>query len=159
MDLKWSYHHAELEKRSCQTATFRLCQAYMPFSVKKLMFGITSPPELNKHMEEQILQGWNRVHNISFDIIVHGRNVWEHDEKLNLVMQHLREGSYFECKQESGWISKIEFVGHILSEKRIAPTKGKVTALLEAREPVTASEVRCCLGLVNFCLWLGTLGN
>ena len=67
-------------------------------------------------------------------------------------MERLREKG-LTLNADKCWfqISKIEFIGYVLSEKGIAPTEEKVKAVLEAKEPATASEVRSFLGLVNFC--------
>ena len=45
----------------------------------------------------------------------------------------------------------MTFMGHHVSEKGIGPTQVKVEAVLNAREPQSAAEVRSFLGLVNFC--------
>ena len=42
-------------------------------------------------------------------------------------------------------------MGHVLSEKGIAPEQEKVKAVSLAREPENAGEVRSFLGLVNYC--------
>ena len=77
----------------------------------------------------------------------------EHDARLNKVMERLREkGLTLNSDKCQFRISKIEFMGHVLSEKGIAPTEEEVKAILEARRPTTVSEVRSFLGLVNFCL-------
>ena len=48
-------------------------------------------------------------------------------------------------------MSKIEFMGHLLSARGIGPTQAKVEAVTEARKPESVAEVRSFLGLVNFC--------
>ena len=48
------------------------------------------------------------------------------------------------CKLE------LEYFGHHVSGSGISPTKDRVRAVIEARMPKTASEVRSFLGLVNF---------
>lgn len=47
-------------------------------------------------------------------------------------------------------MKQLELMGIILSDKGIGPTAEKVKAVVNAREPETASEVRSFLGLVNF---------
>ena len=83
LDLKWGYHQIELENKSREITTFATHMGL--FRYKRLMFGIMSAPELYQHIIQQILQGCNGVYNISDDIVVHGRNIREHDERLNSV--------------------------------------------------------------------------
>ena len=47
-------------------------------------------------------------------------------------------------------MSKLEFMGLLLSARGIGPTQAKVEAITEARQPESAAEVRSFLGLVNF---------
>ena len=78
-------------------------------------------------------------------------------------MKNTRDWTVFHRLQERGLtvnpdkcefgIPRITFMGHVLSEKGIGPMEEKVKAVSEAREPECASEVRCFLGLVNFCAW------
>ena len=41
-------------------------------------------------------------------------------------------------------------MGKVLSERGVDPMEAKVKAVLKAREPENAAEVRSFLGLVNF---------
>ena len=70
LDLKWGYHQIELENKSRDITTFATHMGL--FRYKRLMFGITSAPELYQHIIQQILQGCDGAYNISDDVIVHG---------------------------------------------------------------------------------------
>ena len=75
-----------------------------------------------------------------------------HDERLNKVMETLRErGLTLNPDKCEFRIPRITFMGHVLSEKGIGSTDEKVRAVVEAREPESVAEVRSLLGLVNFC--------
>ena len=45
---------------------------------------------------------------------------------------------------------QLEFIGYLLSIRGIDPTESKVEAVVKAREPETAAEVRGFMGFVNF---------
>ena len=116
------------------------------------MFGINSAPELYQHIIQQVLQGCEGAHNIADDIIVHGKSVEEHDKRLVKVMGKLAErGLTLNPDKCEFRIPRITFMGHVLSERGIGPTNEKVKAVVNAREPESATEVRSFLGLVNFC--------
>ena len=89
--------------------------------------------------------------NISDDIIVHGRNTEEHDTRLQQVLQRLKDKNLTlnaeECKFH---MTQIVFMGLVLTDKGIGPTEDKVRAIVDAREPQNASEVRSFLGLANY---------
>lgn len=150
LDLKWGFHQIELAEESRGITTFAThCGLYC---YKRLMFGITSAPEVYQHIIQQILQGCEGVQNIADDIIVHGPTTEVHDRRLVKVLDKLREkGLTLNPEKCKFRIPKITFMGHLISEKGIGPTEEKVRAVVNAREPKTASEVRSFLGLVNFC--------
>jgi hypothetical protein len=90
------------------------------------------------------------VHNISDNIIVHGKDQAEHDERLEKLLVILLEKNL---------TLNLTFMGYILSERGIGPTNTKVEAVKNARRPETASEVRSFLGLVNFSVIKSQLAN
>jgi hypothetical protein len=47
-------------------------------------------------------------------------------------------------------MSQVVLMGHVLSDRGVGPAEVKVKAVVEAREPKTAAEVRSFLGLVNY---------
>ena len=115
------------------------------------MFGISSAPEVYQHVIQQTLQDCEGVANILDDIIVHGRNTEEHDTRLQQVLERLKEKNLTlnaeKCKFH---MTQMVFMGLVLTDKGIGPTEDKVQAIVDAREPQNASEVRSFLGLANY---------
>ena len=114
------------------------------------MFGINSTQEVYQHVIQQTLQGCEGVANISDDIIVHGRSTEEHNKRLQKVLERLKEKNLTmnaeKCKFH---MTQLVFVGLVLTVKAIGPTEDNVRAIVDAREPQNASEVRRFLGLEN----------
>ena len=149
LDLKWGYHQLELHPDSRSITTFTThCGLYQ---YKRLMFGISSAPEVYQHVIQQSLQGCEGVANISDDIIIHGKNTEEHDRRLQRVLERLKEKNLTlnaeKCKFH---MTQMVFMGLVLSDKGIGPAEDKVKAIVDAREPQSASEVRSFLGLANY---------
>ena len=80
LDLKWGFHQIELEQQSRVITTFITHRGL--YRYKRLMFGISSAPELYQHTIQQVLAGCEGAYNIHDDIIIHGRTVEEHDSRL-----------------------------------------------------------------------------
>lgn len=117
------------------------------------MFGICSAPQLYRHVINQVLFGTGSTgcQNISDYIMVNGKGVAEHDERLRKVLNTLKERGLMLNKMKYVFrVNEIEFMGHLLFEMGIGPTESRVKTLQEAREPKNSSEVRRFLGLVNF---------
>ena len=149
LDLKWGYHQLELHPDSRSITTFTAhCGLYQ---YKRLMFGITSAPEVYQHVIQQSLQGCEGVANISDDIIIHGKNTEEHDRRLQRVLKRLKEKNLTlnaeKCKFH---MTQMVFMGLMLSDNGIGPAEDKVRAIVDVREPQSASEVRSFLGLANY---------
>ena len=119
---------------------------------KRLMFGISSAPEVHQHIISQVLQSIPGVHNISDDIIVSGETIQLHDERLHQVLQRLQERQLtVNSKKCLFRMSQLEFMGHVLSKNGIGAAQSKIEAVENTRRPTNAAEVRSFLGLVNYC--------
>ncbi len=150
LDLNMGFHQIELDEASRDITTF-VTHARL-FRYKRLMFVIRSAPELYQHIIRQVISGCLRAENIADDIIVHVRGQKDHDKNLAEVMERVKEQglSLNESKCEFALL-KMEFVGHLLSERGIQPTDARVKAVVEARIPENAKEVKSFLGLVTYC--------
>ena len=81
---------------------------------------------------------------------MYGKGVADHDEKLRKVLHTLKQRGLTLNKAKCILrMNRIEFMGHLLSERGIGPTESRVKALQEARAPNDSAEVRSFLSLVN----------
>ena len=109
-------------------------------------------PECYQRVIQQVLEGCEGTHNISDDIIVYGKSQTEHDERLHRVFQRIKSrGLTLNGNKCAFSMDRLVFMGHVLSEKGIGPAAAKAEAIVKARNPENAGEVRSFLGLVNFC--------
>ena len=83
---------------------------------------------------QQLLQNADGAHNILDDIIIHGKDKEEHDRRLVKVLQTLKESGFTinndKCELN---MSKLVFMGHVLSARGIGPAEIKVQAVLNTR--------------------------
>ena len=149
LDLRLGFHQLELHEESRPITTFA-CHLGL-FRYTRLFFGVNSAPELYQHVLRQVLRNYPGTANIADDIVVHSKGKAEHDERL-LKVFHTLSAAGLTLNQEKCQLSmtQLEFMGHLISDRGIGPTKTRVEAVEKAREPQSASEVRSFLGLVNF---------
>lgn len=88
LDLKWGYHQLELSEESCDITTFSTHAGL--YCYKRLMFGITSAPEIYQHAIQQALHGCEGEHNTS-DIILHAKDDQQHNERLKKLLERLQQ--------------------------------------------------------------------
>ena len=150
LDLKMGYHQLELHPDSRDITTFVTHCGL--FRYKRLVMGINAASEIYQHEIQKVVQGIPGVANLSDDIIVHAKNMKEHDERLRKTLQRLLEAGLTlnaeKCRYRK---DEIEFLGHKLTAKGLDPARNKVEAIINAREPQNVSEVRSFLGLANYC--------
>ena len=83
------------------------------------------------------------------DVLVFGRNQQEHDSRLRLVLQKMKEAGITlneKCKFST---DSVKFLGHIISQKGIQMDPEKVQAISNFPRPTNISELRWFLGIVN----------
>ncbi|XP_053374880.1 uncharacterized protein K02A2.6-like [Mercenaria mercenaria] len=149
LDISNAYHQLELHPDSREVTTF-ITHVGM-FRYKRLLQGVSCASEMFQKVLEQVLQNCPGTRNIMDDIIVHAPTKDEHQKCLENVLRVLHEKGFTlnssKCQFE---MSKVTFMGNVLSEHGVGPTESKVRDVLNARAPRNAAEVRSFLGLVNF---------
>ena len=139
----------ELEEDSRKNITFVAHKGL--YRYKRLLFGISSAPEIYQHVIQQVLTGCEGAAYIADDIVVHGRHMEDHDRKLTRVLEYLQERGLTLNRETCQFrMPQLSFMGKVLSEHGVGPTETKVKAVLKAKEPENVAEVRSFLGLVNF---------
>lgn len=149
LDVKQAFHQISISERSREITTFMTRKGL--FRYKRLMFGVTCAPELFQKIMEQILSKCSGCFNFIDDIIIYGATREEHDERLNKVLEVLKKRCVTLRKDKCVIaVNEVQFLGHIISENRIAPSTSKILSVKQFRVPETREEVRSFLGLVNF---------
>ncbi|GJR59913.1 retrotransposon protein, putative, ty3-gypsy subclass [Tanacetum coccineum] len=77
------------------------------------------------------------------DILVFSKSKEEHEEHLRTVLQILRqEKLYAKFSKCEFWLSKVAFLGHIVSAEGITMDPAKVEAITKWPRPTSVTEVR-----------------
>ena len=84
------------------------------------------------------------------DILIYSENAANHDEHLRIVLSRLREHKlYAKFSKCEFWLSKVSFLGHILSRDGIFVDPSKVQEVMDWKAPTSVHEVRSFLGLAG----------
>ena len=150
LDINLAYHQIELSPNCRDITTFVTHKGL--YRYKRLMFGISCAPEMYQRVLSTILQDCQGVENFMDDIVVHGESEKVHNERLNRAIERFKERGFTLNPEKCEFnMSKIVYMEHVLSGKGVDLHEDKVKAIVEARTPQNASEVKSFLGLVNFC--------
>ncbi|WVZ80786.1 hypothetical protein U9M48_028237 [Paspalum notatum var. saurae] len=96
-----------------------------------MSFGFTNAPAFFMYMMNSVFMNELDKFVVVFidDILIYSKNEKEHEEHLQI---------------------EVSFLGHILSEKRVAVDPSKVEDVLNWKQPETVTEVRSFLGLAGY---------
>jgi hypothetical protein len=116
-------------------------------------FGVTNAPAVFMDYMNRIFQPYLYRFVIIFieDILVYSKNPQEHTQHLRIVLDVLRDkqlyAKFSKCKF---WLSKVKFLGHVISQGGVAVDQSKVEAIQNWTRPKNVSEVRSFLGLAGY---------
>lgn len=149
-DLKKAYFQISLNKNSRYITAFNT-----PFGIYQwcvLNMGLCASSEIFQKVIEQILDGLPGQFSISDDLCVFGSTEQEHFENVVAVLKRLEEHGLTVNKDKCSIGEKtMEFFGFQFSEHGMSVTEEKFQALLNAKEPRNAKELRSLLGLAQYC--------
>lgn len=149
LDIKSAYHHLELSEDSRELTTFFTKRGLMRY--KRLAFGVNCAPEIFQKFMEEVLIGIPGCMVMIDDIIIYGKDLAEHDQRLDIVLKRLAQYRLTINKDKSVYrVCELDFLRFHLSRSGCAPTQEKVKALKNFRKPQTPDEVSSFLGLVTY---------
>ena len=84
------------------------------------------------------------------DMVVYGKDVKEHDERLNQVLDRLSKANITLNKEKCEFRkSEIYCLGQIIGKNGVKPDPDKVSLVVNMEAPQNVSELRRFLGMVN----------
>ncbi|XP_064462921.1 uncharacterized protein K02A2.6-like [Ornithodoros turicata] len=150
LDLRDGYHQLELAEDSRHITTFSAhCGIYR---YKRLNFGISSAAEVFQEVIRQVINGVEGVINASDDIIVSGKTIEEHNQRLHLVLQRLsKAGLVLNAKKCVFRRTSLKFFLLLFTSEGIKPDPEKVKSICRLSQPKDVREIRSFLGMVTYC--------
>ena len=119
------------------------------YCFNKLLFGISSAPELFQHKMKEILLGLPGVVCQVDDILIFGQNQEEH-ERLEAVLKRIEaaNGTLNPPKCEFSK-NKLTFLGHVIDTDGIRADPTKTKAITEMSPPTNTTKLKRFLGMAN----------
>ena len=85
------------------------------------------------------------------DILINSHSIQEYAEHLRIVLNILREKQlYDKLSKCEFWMSKIQFLGHVISAQEILIDPSKLEVVLQRERPKTVTEIKSFVGLAGY---------
>ena len=149
LDLSHAYNQLLLDEDSRKYVMINTYKGLYQYT--RLPFGIASAPAVFQRTMDTILQGVEGVACYIDDIIITGKTLAEHMERLEEVLKRLlRHGIHVKLSKCRFLQPSVVFIGHRIDADGIHPLKEKLKAILQAPAPTNVQELRSFLGLINY---------
>ena len=148
-DLASGYWHVGLDHESSLLTTFQTCHCRYRWC--RLPFGTSVSAEIFQHKLLEALERLTGIVCIADDVIIHGRDMAEHDHHLSGFLQCCKEkGIKLNRDKLELRLSEVTFIGHRITEDSVQSDPEKVKAINEMPVPQNLQDLRQFLGCVNF---------
>lgn len=151
LDLASGYHQIHMDPADSEKTAFSTTFGHFEFN--RLPFGLKGGPATFQRLMNQVLTGLQGVKCFVYldDIVVYGKNIQDHNTKLQEVFQCLEKHSLrLQPSKCNILLREITYLGHKISENGIKPDETKLECVKNFPVPKTQKQVMSFLGLANY---------
>ena len=151
LDLKSGYHQILVKACNVPKKAFRTHDGHYEFLVPP--FRMSNAPATFQSLMIDIFRGYLHKFVLVFfdDILVYSKTPQEHVEHVRIVLDILQQHKLYANKKKCQFgTESIEYLGHVVTAKRVAADEGKIQAMKESKEPRNVKELRGFLGLTSY---------
>ncbi|RXN25500.1 Retrovirus-related Pol polyprotein from transposon 297 [Labeo rohita] len=151
LDLRSGYYQIAMGEEDKEKTAF-ICPLGF-FQFERMPQGITGAPATFQRLMEKAVGDMHLLQVIVYldDIIVFGRTLEEHEERLLKVLDRLQEcGLKVSIDKCQFCQSQVRYVGHIVSAAGVSPDPAKIEAVTRWKMPTDLKSLRSFLGFCGF---------
>nr|GEX18512.1 putative reverse transcriptase domain-containing protein [Tanacetum cinerariifolium] len=143
IDLRSGYHQFRVWEEDIPKTAFRTRYGHYKFQV--MSFGLTNVPAVFMDLMNRVCKPYLDRFVIVFidDILIYSKNRKEHEGHHKLILKLLKEEElYAKFSKCEFWLSKVQFLGHVIDSEGIHVDPAKIEAIKDWKSPKTPTEIR-----------------
>ncbi|GJY54308.1 putative reverse transcriptase domain-containing protein [Tanacetum coccineum] len=143
IDLRSGYHQLRVREEDIPKTAFRTRYGHYEFQV--MPFGLTNAPAVFMDLMNRVCKPYLDRFVIVFidDILIYSKSRKEHEGHLKLILKLLKEEElYAKFSKCEFWLSKVQFLGHVIDSEGIHVDPAKIEAIKDWASPKTPTEIR-----------------
>ncbi|GJS25487.1 putative reverse transcriptase domain-containing protein [Tanacetum coccineum] len=143
IDLRFGYHQLRVHEEDISKTAFRTRYGHYEFHV--MSFGLTNAPAIFMDLMNRVCKPYLDRFMIVFidDILIYSKSRKEHEGHLKLILNLLKnEELYAKFSKYEFWLSKVQFLGHVIDSEGIHVDSAKIEAIKDWASPKTPTEIR-----------------
>ena len=151
IDLRTGYHQLRVREIDIPKTMFKTRYGHFEFTV--MPFRLTNAPTAFMDLMHRVFQPYLDQFVVVFvdDILIYSQSEWEHEYHLKIVLQLLRDHQlYAKFSKCEFWLTKVSFLGHVVSASGVSVDPEKVEALMSWERNKSVFEIRSFLVLVGY---------
>ena len=149
LDASSAFWQIQLDEESSLLTTFNT--PFGRYKFLRLPFGLNSAAEVFAKRFRQAFEDIPGVEAYMDELLISGRSMEEHDERLQMVLQAARRnGIKLKPSKCSFKVSEVTFVGHKITQDGLRTDNSKVAAIREMPEPSNRKDLQRFLGMANY---------
>nr|GEV35146.1 putative reverse transcriptase domain-containing protein [Tanacetum cinerariifolium] len=151
IDLRSGYHQLRVREQDIPKTAFQTRYGQYEFQV--MSFGLTNAPAVFMDLMNRVCKPYLDKFVIIFidDILIYSKDEKEHKEHLKAILELLKEeklyAKFLKCEF---WISKVQFLGHVIDSRGIHVDPSKIESIKDWASLKTPTEIRQFLGLAGY---------
>lgn len=149
MDASSAFLQLPLDHKSSLLCT--IATNFGRYRFLRLPYGICCAPEFFQKFMYQTLDGIQEVISYFDDILVFGQTLRDHNHNLKEVLSTISKcGLTLNPGKSSFCQNQLKFLGHIISDKGIAPDEKKIKDIANMKPPEDKKQLQRFLGMIVY---------
>ncbi|MEL7307077.1 MAG: reverse transcriptase domain-containing protein [Pseudomonadota bacterium] len=151
LDLSMGYHQIEMNQNDVEKTAFTTRTGQYAF--QRMPFGLCGAPQSFQRVMASILRDQNWKHCVIYldDILVHGKTLKEHNERLRSVLRCLSNAGVKLSPNKCSFMkTETVYLGHVIDKKGLRTDPAKIEKILNWPEPKSTKELHTFISLCGY---------